>query len=105
MVRQPRRGWPKALPSPAVAMVRWIVIRLFSGAALAAIVVADGTVAQVQKEGPVVYCRDAARGLVTRMLARDCPRADVISEKYAQALRDESIERRRRLMLGDKPAS
>jgi hypothetical protein len=53
--------------------------------------------------GPVVYCRDSVRGIVTRSLSRDCPPDSVISEKEAQAIRNESAERRRRLMFGERP--
>src|SRR5690349_1806872 len=59
--------------------------------------------ASAADEGPVVYCRDAARGIVLRVLVGDCPPGNVVTEKEADALRNESIERRRRLMMGGKP--
>jgi hypothetical protein len=74
--------------------------------ALVAGLVANGATAQAPSggnDGPVVYCRDAARQIVTRSLARDCPPGAVITEKEADALKNESVERRRRLMFGEKP--
>ncbi len=75
-------------------------------AAVLAVVVAGGVVAQTRSsanDGPVVYCRDPVRQIVVRSLARDCPAGAVITEKEAEALKNESIERRRRLMFGEKP--
>jgi hypothetical protein len=73
-------------------------------AAILAGLAAHGGAAQTRSDdGPVVYCRDAVRQIVTRSLARDCPQGGVITEKEAEALKNESVERRRRLMFGEKP--
>lgn len=61
--------------------------------------------APAENAGPVVYCHDSARGIVTRSLARDCASDAVVSEKEANRLRNESAERRRRLIMEDKPGA
>ena len=80
--------WPGA--------IAWLFAASLSG------LVAGGAAAQAPSD-PVVYCRDPVRQIVIRALARDCPDGAVISEKEAEALKNESVERRRRLMFGEKP--
>jgi hypothetical protein len=84
----------RVVPWPSRTVWLVLLAATLGGTALAQVPAADG---------PVVYCHDAARGIVTRVLAGDCPSGSVVGEKEAETLRNEAIERRRRLMFGNKP--
>ena len=80
-------------------LCRRLALGVLAAAARGGVAVAQTPAA----DGPVVNCHDAARGFVTRVLAGDCPANAVVDDKEAEKLRNESIERRRRLMFGNKP--
>jgi hypothetical protein len=79
----------------AIGMVCALLVCALDSAALAQ--------SQSGTNGPVVFCRDPARNIVARVLASDCPAGNVVSEKEAEASRNAASERRRRLLLGERP--
>ena len=81
--------------------------RLLIGFLLAGIVglqaIAPAQSQQRDADALVVYCRDPLRRTVVRVLSADCVSGEIVTEKEAEAARNESAERRRRLLLGDQP--
>lgn len=73
--------------------------RLTAGAILTILVAAGDARSADRQDELVVYCRDPARGLITRTLASEC-RGQVVTEKEFEAARDRSAERRRRILQG-----
>ncbi len=63
------------------------------------ILTAGGAQSAGSKDELVVYCRDPARGVITRALASEC-RGEIATEKEFDAARDRSAERRRRILQG-----